>query len=192
MKVDVEEKNRTYYFTRREAGESVEVPTGTEIETYGATHYLTYLPVIYIGTNGGYDNPEDLIKQQRAIINHYEENGESFIVVGIHIGTAEERAELEEAMTQEYGDKYINLREYMCTCGIDDANEVLDAGIETTEQDKEMIEEGKTPASLMKEDELHFTAYGYELIGNLIYKRMNQLEYFDELQQAIEEIVHCS
>lgn len=192
MKIDESTKERTYYFTRKTPGESVEIPAGTEIETYGATHYLDYLPVIYIGTNGGYNDPGDLIRQQRSIINRYVKNKEHFIIIGIHTGTRDEREELEEAMEREYGDQYINLREYMSTRGIDDSNELLNAGIKVSDHDKEMIAEGQTPASLMKEDELHFNAYGYQLIGNLIYCRMEKLGYFDEVQNSIDEIIRKS
>lgn len=159
MEVDEAKKERNYYFTRREVGKCVEVPAGPEIVTYGATHYLDYLPVIYIGTNGGYKDSQDLIEQQRAIINHYEGSNDYFIIIGIHIETAEERKELETAMEKEYGDNYINLREYMCTLAIDDANELLNADISITDHDKEMIDEEKTPASLMSRDELHFNSW---------------------------------
>ncbi len=188
VEIDANTQERTYYFTRNTPGEIVEIPAGTTIETYGATHYLNYLPVIFIGTNGGYVDSEDLIMQQRAMINHYAENKDRFIIIGIHIGTQEEREGLEKAMEKEYGAQYINLREYMSTQGIDDANKLLNAGIKASSHDKEMIKEGKTPASLMVKDELHFNACGYELLGNLIYKRMDQLGYFEELQDSIEEI----
>lgn len=127
----------------------------------------------------------DSIVQQRAMINHYVENKDRFIIIGIHIGIQEEREGLEKAMEKEYGAQYINLREYMSTQGIGDSNKLLNAGIQASSHDKEMIEEGKTPASLMTKDELHFNAYGYELIGNLIYKRMDELGYFEEIQKVL-------
>lgn len=193
LSMETDEANKKiYWFTRMEAGDRVEVPQGTEIITYGSTHYLNYLPVIYIGTNGYYNSFSDLIKQQRSIIEHQTDHQDCFIIVGIHVGTDEEKRELEKTMVKEYGDKYINLREYMSRSGIIDANELLDAGIEITDRDKERMEEGNPPASLMAKDELHFNAYGYELIGNLIYERMDELGYFARLQEAIEEIADQS
>ncbi len=189
MKSDEATKKRTYYFTRMEEGEEVKVSAGTKIDTYASAHFLTYFPVVFIGTN---DKPLDikrLIKYQKAIINHYTENKEKYIVVGIPTGTAKERAKLEEAMEKEYGDKYINLREYMCTSGITDANRLLDAGITETARDKEMLAEGRMPASLMVSDEVHFNPYGYELTGRLIYNRMEQLGYFDKVREAMAEFI---
>lgn len=183
-------KEKTYYFTRMEPGDAVEVSKGTEIITYGSTHYMNYLPIIYIGTNGYYYSPQDLIKQQKSIINHQTGNRDQFIIVGLHLGTAEERKDLEKAMVQTFGDQYINLREYMSTSGIEDANKLFDARIMITDYDKNMIEEGETPASLMEKDEVHFNKYGYQLIGNLIYERMDQLGYFNELWEAIDELVY--
>lgn len=174
----------TYYFTREIAGAALEVKAGTEIITSGSQENLNYIPVVFIGQNGGYDNIADLISQQRAIIDHQEgnpvnEDGSArFIIVGLHTGTAEDRAELEAAMKAEYGDQYINLREYMSTQGL------ADAGITATGEDKEMMVVGSTPKSLLS-DNVHFTAKGYELIGNLIYQRMNELGYFDEVNEAI-------
>jgi lysophospholipase L1-like esterase len=194
----------TYYFTRSAeesgdadkdggAGESndgntekdVTVKAGTEIITSGSTQYLDYIPVIFIGQNGGYDDINDLIAQQRAMIDHQEmseANQGKFIIVGLHTGTAADRAELEKAMQEEYGDQYINLREYMSTSGLQDA------GIEATDEDKEMMAEGMTPQSLLASDKLHFNEYGYELIGSLIYDRMDELGYFDEIKADLEEL----
>jgi len=175
-----------YFFTRESAGDVVEIKTGTEIITSGALENLNYIPVIFIGQNGGYDDIADLISQQKAIIEHQngnpvnEDGSVRFIIVGLHTGTAEERAELETAMEAEYGAQYINLREYMSTQGL------ADAGITATDEDKEMMAVGSTPKSLLV-DGVHFTAEGYELIGNLIYNRMDELGYFDEVREAISE-----
>lgn len=189
MELDKATKERIYYFTRIEEGEKVAIPAGTEIETYGSTHFLTYFPVVFIGNNDEPLDIKELIKYQKAIINHYTEYKDNYIVVGIPSGTAEERAELEASMVKEYGDKYINLREYMCTSGIVDANRLLDAGIKETKRDKKMIAEGRMPASLLVSDGVHFNAYGYELTGRLIYDRMEQLGYFKKVREAMAEFI---
>jgi lysophospholipase L1-like esterase len=175
----------TYYFTRRTAGASVDVTAGTEIITSASTQCLDYIPIIFIGQNGGYDDINDLIAQQRAIISHQkmsELNQGKFIIVGLHTGTEDSRRELEAAMQAEYGDQYINLRDYMATSGL------KDAGIEPTEEDKEMMADGMTPASLMNSDKLHFNEAGYKLIGNLIYERMDELGYFDQIKEDLVEV----
>ena len=81
-------------------------------------------------------------------------------------------------MVEEYGDKYINLREYMAT------DAIYDAGLEPTQDDLYRMQMGYTPFSLLAIDELHFNATGYELIGKLVYNRMESLGYFDEVKTS--------
>lgn len=169
----------SYTFTRKDVGDPIEIPAGTPILTSGSVVGTDYFTVIFMGENGGYDTYGELIAQQRAIIEHQEKNKDCFIIIGLHTGTAKERADLEATMKAEYGDKYINLREYMCTEGL------RDAGLLPTSEDEEMMEKGMTPASLMISDKCHFNEYGYKLIGNLIYNRMDELGYFDEMKNTL-------
>lgn len=170
----------TYYFTRSEAGESVTVPEGSEVETWAKDSYRDYIYVVFIGANKGYSSPEDLIAQQRSILELQEKEEGKYIIVGIPVGTKEENTELEKAMQNAYGNKYINLREYMST------QAVYDAGMKPTEEDLVRMEEGRVPTSLLSDD-IHFNAEGYKLIGNLVYERMEELGYFAELKSTVEE-----
>ena len=172
----------SYTFTRSKSGDAVEVLAGTPIITSGAEIGTDYWTVIFIGENGGYDTPAELIKQQRAIIEHQTANNEKYIIVGLHTGTAEEREGLEKAMAAEYGEKYINLREYLCTEGLETA------GLKGTEEDIMMMQRGMTPASLMIEDKCHFNEHGYRIIGKLIFDRMDQLGYFEQIKNTVEII----
>jgi len=45
---------------------------------------------------------------------------------------------------------------------------------------------GKVPPSLLA-DYIHFNAKGYTVIGDLIYERMKELGYFDDLQETVKE-----
>lgn len=171
-------KDYSYYFTRSAAGEAKTVPVGTEIITAASSQYLDYITVIFMGQNGGYTDFEDLIRQQRAIIEHQTANKDRYIIVGLHTGTAESRNALETAMKNEYGAHYINLRDYMAT------QAMSDAGLIPTDEDKELMQNGSAPKSLMS-DSVHFNGIGYELIGRLIYKTMDDLGYFKEVNEAL-------
>lgn len=166
-------KEFSYQFTRTAPGEAKTIPAGTEIVTDASSKYLDYLPVVFMGQNGGYTDFADLIRQQRAIIDHQSANRDRFLIVGLHTGTAESRADLEKAMAAEYGSKYINLREYMAT------DAMADAGLIPTEEDLAQMKKGSTPYSLMVPDRCHFNGTGYALIGRLIYRTMVKLGYFD-------------
>ncbi|TCL59386.1 glycosyltransferase involved in cell wall biosynthesis [Kineothrix alysoides] len=174
-----------YYFTRITYGEAVTIPQGSLIQTQGSVLYTDYIPIIFIGENGGYKDGVELIAQQQAIIKHQEEGigQERYIIVGSHSGTAEESTEIESLMEKAYGRKYINLREYMVTAGLSDA------GLIPTSVDNELMAVGVCPASLrVTAEDVHFNSAGYELIGKLIYKRMDELGYFNEVKDAINSV----
>lgn len=177
-----DDKEHSYFFTRKESGEAVEVPAGTEILTGISDKFLDYIVVISMGQNGGWSTAAELISQQKAILSHQTENADKYIIVGIPTGTTESQAGLEAAMEKEYGRKFINLRQYMCTDGL------ADAGIKPTAQDQEAIKKGVVPPSLFP-DNANFTVKGNELIGKLIYSRMDELGYFDEVKGVIGEVM---
>ena len=171
-------KEYSYRFSRSVSGESITIPSGTQITTAANFQYLDYLPVIYIGQNRGYADFDDLIRQQRAIIDHQTANRDQFIIVGLHTGTYEDRSALEQAMQNEYGDQYINLRAYMST------RAMADAGLTPTPEDIKLMESGATPYSLMVADRCHFNSTAYQLIAKLIYHTMDKLGYFDGVRNA--------
>lgn len=169
-----------YFFTRSEPGEVVYVPEGTEVETWAASHLSDYIYVVFMGENHGWNDIHDLIEQQQAILSMQKKYAGNYIVVGLPTGTKEERQELEEALYETYGDKFLNIREYLSTQGI------YDAGLKPSEEDLSRMEEGMIPTSLLV-DHIHFNAVGYRLIGNFMYERMDELGYFDELKDAVDE-----
>ncbi len=175
-----------YRFTRSQAGKPAKAAAGTEIITEGSRMGLDYFPVIFIGLDEGYKDPSDLIRQQRALIERQEKNGNRFIVIGLHTGAAKERAALEEAMEAEYGDKYINLREYMCGQGMEDLDRLTRGKVTPSAKDEEMLSAGMTPSCVLDGDGIHFNRYGYELLGRLVYDRMDALGYFRELKDALK------
>lgn len=176
----IEGERTDYYFTRSEEGEAVEVPEESEVQTWASRNFKDYIYIVFIGANKGYADSQDLISQQRSILALQEKNAGKYLVIGLPNVTGEESKVMERAMEEAYGDKYINLREYISTQGI------YDAGIKPNAEDLEQMELGKVPPSLLT-DHIHFNAKGYTVIGNLIYERMDELGYFDELQEAVKE-----
>jgi siderophore synthetase component len=149
--------------------------------TQGSVDYENYIPIIFIGQNGGYDDIGDLIAQQQAVIDHGTGPEDRYLINGLHTGDARSREELESAMEEAWGDHYINLREYMATDGM------KDAGLVATEEDLLRMQEGETPDSLLK-DGLHFNDSAEKLIAQLVYKRMDELGWFDEVRDAVNAV----
>ncbi len=169
----------TYYFTRSESDEAVTVEEGTTVEITAKSAYKDGIFIVFMGENGGFDSIDDLITQQRAILSLQEKNKDKYLIVGITSGTAAERKELEAAMQEEFGEHYVNLREYLSSDG------VYDAGIEPAESDLAQMAEGKIPDCLLS-DEVHFTKKGYTVIAKKLYAYMKELGYFDEIMKAAE------
>ncbi len=159
-----------YTFTPTHVRYQDTLPKNSRVVTYAAAHYRSAIPVIFIGQNGGYSNTADLIRQQKAIIHNQIGADNQYIVVGLHTGTAKQRAALEKKMQQTYGDHYINLRKILSKNG------TKIAGIKTTKEDRRMMRAGMVPASLLADDHLHFNAKGYRTVAKVIYARMTALK----------------
>lgn len=171
----VSETEWKYYFQRSERGTEQTVLAGTQVVTYASVNYKEYASVIFIGQNGGWEgDPQVLIAQQRALIERQTENADKFLVLGLTSGSREERGKLERALRQEFGDKFVNLREYLSN------EEMLSAsGMELNEKGAEQTAAGIVPDCL-RIDGVHFNAKGYEMIGNYVFERMNELGYFEK------------
>lgn len=154
-------------FTRSEAGERVVVNRPTAIRTdFDINRNRPRIMIIFIGQNGGYSSVDDLINQHRLMIEHSQAT--NFIVLGLSSGTASQRADYEKAMRKEFGRRFISLREYLSQYGLEDA------GIEPTEQDVQMMNQGQTPQSLLS-DSVHYNTQCKTVIGNMIYKKLKDL-----------------
>ena len=79
-------------------------------------------------------------------------------------------------MMQAFGNRYINVRKYLCQDGL------ADAGITPTNQDKTRIASNKVPMSFMTANgSVELNGVAYTLIGKLVYDRMVSLGYFQEV-----------
>ena len=169
-----------HVFVRKEAGESISVEKGTVIYiANNQKNYTNHIPVIFMGENGGWDNdPSVLIKQINAMIAHIGNLHERYIVVGLHTGTAESRKELEDAMEREYGNNYINLREYICSKGYEDL------GIIPSEDELGAMKLGVVPSTLLV-DGLHYGGVAKKMVATAVFNRMDELGYFDEVRSSL-------
>ena len=87
---------------------------------------------------------------------------------------------LESAMTQAFGNRYINLREYLVSDGLNDL------GITPTSYDKQYIQAGVVPESLRASSSSTELKSGcYEKLGKMVYDRMDSLGYFYEINKEL-------
>ena len=170
-----------YYFTRLEAGEETDAVKGTIVETAATYEYTNYIHVVCLGTFGSFKNAADLVEQVKSLLGRQTENTERFIVLGpCNIKgrnfSARFMNSIDSAMMQAFGNRYINVRQYLIGDGL------TDAGLTATKADKKAISAGKIPVSFqVSENSLELNGKAYMLIGKLVYERMESLGYFDEV-----------
>ena len=189
MEVYYYDKRTNYYFTRLNPGMETVVPEGTEITTAASSMYRDYIPVIFTGNyDDQYSTVDQLIAFQKEMINHQIANKDRYIIIGPYYmearwdrGTTFDLNTFETAMLQEYGDHYVNIRKYLCSDGLSDA------GISNiTKQDQDDIAHGLVPSSLRStSDPSELNAIAYQLVGKVVFNRMDQLGYFKEVKDEL-------
>lgn len=172
-----------YYFTRVEAGSEAYVPAGTVITTAATDMYRDYIHVVCIGTFGGYNDVNDLVAQTKALVARQTQNSDRYIVLGLcsaggywNYGATLNLDTVDTAMMQAFGNHYINVRKYLCEDGLSDA------GMKATAQDEDDIRYGIVPTSFRSASgNAELNGKAYQLIGKLVYDRMDSLGYFNEV-----------
>jgi len=151
------------------ATESKKIIANSILTTSAAKKYRKpFAQVLWVGQNGGYSTDAELVDYYKRMIDFSDCN--NYILIGLHSGTASERASLEKAMSDAFGQKYINWREYASVYGLSDA------GITPTQADITAMAAGKMPPSLLF-DAVHLLGVGYTVLANLIYRRFKELGY---------------
>ncbi len=137
-----------------------------------------YLPVIFIESDSGLaGDTEAMLAEQKKLIA----GRERYIVLGVPSGTRDEMKPLEDAMAAEYGDSFINLREYLSTDGM------ASLGLTIAPEDEAAMDEGRVPPGLLQDDGITLNETGYKLAAFLTYSRMDDLGYFDEIEDALDK-----
>ena len=174
-----------YTFTRLTLGSEVEVPAGTIVRTASEDLYKDYIHVVLIGMYGEYDSADDLVQQVKTLLSRQAKNPERYIVLGpyahnIYTVSTSAMEAVDSAMLSAFGNRYISIRKYLIGDGY------TDAGITPTSEDKYYISQEIVPPSFKvasHSEELNSLAH--KLIGKLIYTRMDNLGYFDEIKQDL-------
>ncbi len=167
-----EKSDGKFYFKRNVQGEEVKVAAKTKIIHEQSQLYKDYIPVIFMGQNGGWNKePSLLINQQQAILDKCGKNRGNFIIIGLTSGDDSSNAKLEAAMEKHWGEHYINLRKTLC-----DEKVLTDYGIKCTKEDTESMKKGIVPACV-RSDEIHYNESGYRILANTVFEKMVSLEY---------------
>lgn len=171
---DLQKLNGSYYFRRRKKGERFVVDDGTQLMTYAMDDAREGdILVIFAGTNDLPDKSsvKNIIKLERDMLEYA--NCDRYIIVGLtYAGGIPEIGEVNDALAEEFGDNFVDIRKYMLNYG------VADAGVILTPKDEEDIKNGEIPASLRR-DYVHGNRHYHRLLGEQIYRRMQYLGYLE-------------
>lgn len=186
-----------YQFTRLEAGAEVSVEKGTRITTAVTDAYKDYIHIVWLGTYEDSYNAEKLVSETKTLLARQNINTDRYIVIGPcayngswNVSSPHLLDAIDSAMLQAFGDRYISLRKYLMEDGLRDAN------LTPTTQDIQNITNGYVPSSFRSNASgADLNGVAYELLGKLVYERMDRLGYFDEvreelkLEKSIQEIL---
>ena len=177
----------SYMFTRTQPGEAVSVSSGTVVQTAVSNMYKDYIHIVCIGTYGGYDKDADvLVQQTKELLARQTQNSDRYLVLGVYsfeglTGANYQLRTIDTAMMQAFGDRYVNIRMYLCGDGM------ADAGITTqTSGDRVALYNYAVPASFLSANHgIDLNAKAQKLIGKLIFNRMENLGFFDEIYSEL-------
>lgn len=177
-----------YLFTRLEAGQEIAVEKGTQIVTAAANAYQDYVHIVWLGTYETSGNPDTLVRDTKLLLQRQNLNEERYLVIGpcTYNGswqTASPHAmdSIDSAMLQAFGDRYINLRKYLIEDGLRDAD------LSPTTQDKQKISNGAIPNTFRSNaNGADLNGVAYELVGKLVFDRMDRLGYLDEIRDELK------
>jgi len=165
------DSNGTFTFTRTTAGSAVTINRPTLLVTYAMKNRRENITVFWTGTNDMPDGTtvQDVIYKQRAMIDYLKTK--KYIVVGMSSKSyMPDIVAVNDKLRKEYGFRFLDIRKYLLNYGLSDA------GITPTTQDNTDIANGEIPTSL-RSDEVHFIDATYNIIANLIYKKLKDLGY---------------
>ena len=178
----LEKLNGSYYFKRNTKGERIAVEEGTQFKTHGMIDArMGDVLVIFAGTNDlpNAKNVSNIISLEKSMLDAAK--CDKYIIVGLtYAGGIPEIDAVNEAMAKEFGDHFVDIRKYMLNYGL------ADAGIKPTANDLADIKKGEIPSSL-RSDYVHGNKHYHRLLGEQIYRRMQQLGYLPRADVNTDE-----
>lgn len=163
---------------------SIKLRKGSQVITKAAHDISGDVLVIQMGSNGGWDDYDELIEQYKAMIAN--SGTECYIIIGDtdnpdesvdsanytdsqYIGTDDTM--WEAALREAFGEHFINMRTYLLE------NALSITGLEPTQADEDDLSQGRVPETI-KYDYTHLNSYGYYAIGYGVYEKGLELGYW--------------
>lgn len=157
----------TYTFSRTTAGTVLTIDRPTPMTTfYDRSQNVADPMIIFMGQNDGVFDPATMVQKHQLMIAHFP--GKKFLILGLSSGTAASRADYESAMTAAFGRRFISLRQYLVSYGLEDT------GLTATQADMDAISVGQVPPQLLL-DGTHYTAVTRTAVGHMLSRAIQDL-----------------
>lgn len=162
--------NHTYTFTRCVNGSALSLTRQEEMMPSNYNDLDQRIKIVWLGTN---DTPQDIgVDKWLMMLDAVIGNSKRFIVIGMTAKVImSDIASINQAAFNKYGSHFLDIRDYLLKYGLQDA------GITPTAQDEQDLAEGEIPSSL-RIDIVHFNSYGYQIVGQQVYKLGKKLNYW--------------
>lgn len=167
-------ENSVNKFQRLKPGEAIQLARREPIYQCFEMKHIGDITIIWAGTN------DSAISSMTEAIFYHLDNiinllpHKKYLVLGVMQNI--KFSNIGNIMTyfrRHYGNHFVNIRQYLLDYGL------ADAGITPTAQDTTDISNGTIPTSL-RSDETHLNADGYTVVGNYLYKLINENGWLDE------------
>ncbi|PYF06045.1 hypothetical protein [Ureibacillus chungkukjangi] len=126
------------------------------------------VPLIVVGQNAGNDSSQEMVEKIELILKEKKLH-DNYLVLGISTAVTKAQLQNEISMEASFGENYISLRKLLSISGL------KLAGMNPSYDDIAAKGVGRIPPSLLT-NKTHFNEKGYEVIGKLVYERMQKLE----------------
>lgn len=154
-------------FTRSAPGKEIKVTAPATVVTNAMSNIKNYTAVYFFGGDCSKYTPDELVSMYKSMITF---NGnDKYVIIGSITGDEETLTPYEEALTKEFKNHYINLREYLT------GNVFNDYDIKITSNDAKALHKGSVPPSFVLNGK-RLSDQSSEILANLLFDRLLQLE----------------
>lgn len=172
------DENYNRCFTRLTPGEPVAVPAGTQFITHAMLDKRDDdIAVFWVGSNDKFESDDDIIGLLERIDKMIEYHGnDKYVIVSLTARHAfiDRVLDVNASLRERYNDHYIDIRTFLVNDSLNYLN------ITPTDKDNEALARDDIPYSIratMDEDENHGNPDFYRIIGELVYRKLRELEY---------------
>jgi hypothetical protein len=160
-----------FTFKRNAAGTQTQITRPTVVITDNMKTYRQNPMIIWVGTNGDYDDSSRTSDKIIEIIDYMLDYGEckKYLIIGLTTDTIYNIPAINTDLAKKYGRRFLDLRSYLIQYGLSDM------GITATADDTSRIAANNVPSSL-KSDDTHLTsACQQQMVAPLVYKKLQEL-----------------